>query len=531
LADQIDALFAPWDRPDAPGCALGVIRDGELMYARGYGMANLDDDLPITPDSAFQIASMSKQFTAASVLLLAQRGALALDDEVRRYVPEIPDYGTTITLRHLLHHTSGLRSVTSLMGLAGQNFEGFYTNADMIALLARQKALDFVPGAEHVYCNSGYVLLAEVVARASGRSLREFAQENIFDPLGMAHTRFSDDHSAVVKNRVISYAPRSDGSYRRFVKNDDVLGSTGVVSTVNDLYRWDRNFYEPKVGDVEFLAQMLAPGVLNDGQRIHYACGIAHGAYRGLKIVWHGGLELGFRSQMMRFPAQRFTVICLANQQGFAATRLIQRVADLFLADVFPEPALTAAQPMPISERQLAEILGVYLHPATGFNVALIRRGETLFAEIFGAAIPMAAVGVSAHTLLLQELAGPLEMDFKLERAAQGRPWRLNMTISMHRPPTLHPIAVVSPAADELAGYAGAFYSAELDVTYEIAVEDGRLTVWYAKEPPFPLQPALADVFRAGSGAFFFERDAEGKVAGLRVTDPLARNIRFARKG
>src|SRR5690606_17154623 len=303
LSARVDSLFAEWDRPGSPGCALGVVRDGRLDYARGYGYANLDHDVPITPSTVFYIASVSKQFTAASIVLLAQQGRLSPDDDVRAYIPELPDYGATITIRHLIHHTSGLRDYLTLMLLAGMRLEDVHTDAEVLDLVTRQAALNFTPGERYLYSNTGYLLMAEIVRRVSGKSLREFADEHIFRPLGMANTHFHDDRTMVVRNRALAYARNEDGSFRLDVwSNFDKVGSGGLLASVEDLALWDLNAEHQKVGGAALREQMLGRGVLNDGDTLDYAFGLIIGEYRGLRTVGHSGGSMGFRAHHLRFP-------------------------------------------------------------------------------------------------------------------------------------------------------------------------------------------------------------------------------------
>jgi CubicO group peptidase (beta-lactamase class C family) len=329
----IDALFAEWDKPDSPGCALAVIRDNEIAYQRGYGMADLENNAPITPNSVFYIASVSKQFTAASVLLLAQSGALSLDDEIHRYFPELPDYGAPITIRHLLHHTSGLRDYLDLWELAGRSFDVPITNQDGLQLLIRQRGLNFPPGEQHLYCNSGYKLLAELLPRVADLTLRQYADQHIFQPLGMTSTFFDDDN-ADIPNRVRSYKS-ADDDFEEIPKKFTIVGSGGLLTTIGDLLQWDRNFYDPQIGGPDFIEQLQTPGMLNDGTRLDYACGLVVGSYKGLKTVQHSGGMLGFRTHMLRFPDQRFTVICLGNLSSFDSGKQATAVADLYLADSY----------------------------------------------------------------------------------------------------------------------------------------------------------------------------------------------------
>jgi CubicO group peptidase (beta-lactamase class C family) len=330
--EKVDHLFKKWDQKDSPGAAVGIIQKGNLIYTNGYGSANLDYDVPIDADSKFYIASTSKQFTAACLALLVQEGKLKLEDDIRKHIPELPDYGKTITIRHLVHHTSGLRDYLELMSLAGKSFENYFNISDGIELLCRQKALNFDPGAEYLYSNSGYILLAEIVTRVSGKSIREYADEKIFRPLGMKNTFFNDNHKQVTKNRVVSYRPEGNG-YLRFVQNFDALGDGNLLTTVNDLYLWDQNFYHKKVGGSAFLDLIHTRGTLNNGKELDYAFGLGHGEYRGLKTVSHGGGMLGFRTQLIRFPEQEFSVIVLANITNFNPTARAYEIADIFLKD------------------------------------------------------------------------------------------------------------------------------------------------------------------------------------------------------
>ena len=244
---RVDKIFAQFDKKDSPGCALAVVRDGRVVYKRGYGMADLEHDVPMTPQSVLYIGSTSKQFAAASVALLAQQGKLSLDDNVRKYVPELPDYQPPVTLRHLVHHTSGVRDGWALLSLAGRSADEVINLDDIVALAARQKSLNFKPGEEHLYSNTGYWLLAVVVARASGKSLREFADAEIFKPLGMARTVFNDDHTRLIKGRAYGYAPVRAGGFRLANVNNDLVGAGGLWTSVEDIVLWDENFYTAKV--------------------------------------------------------------------------------------------------------------------------------------------------------------------------------------------------------------------------------------------------------------------------------------------
>lgn len=332
--ERVDKLFAQYDRPDSPGCAVGVIQDGRFIYKRGYGSANLDYGVPLTAKSVFYIASTSKQFTAASIAILADQGRISLEDDVRKYVPELPDYGQVVRIRHLVHHTSGIRDYLTLMSLAGMPYENVLTEENTIALIARQRELNFKPGEEYLYSNSGYFLLSVIVKRASGKSLGQFADEHIFKPLGMKNTHFHENRNLIVKERVTAYAAAPENSFRvEYYSNFDKVGDGGLLTSVDDLYLWDQNFYENKLRPRNLMEQIQIPGKFNDGRSQDYAFGLNIGEYKGLASVSHGGSFMGFRTELLRFPGQRFSVVCLCNVSIANPASLARQVADIYLAE------------------------------------------------------------------------------------------------------------------------------------------------------------------------------------------------------
>jgi CubicO group peptidase (beta-lactamase class C family) len=390
---RVDALFAEWARPDSPGCALGVYRDGEIHYTRGYGMADLERGVRIAPHTVFDIGSTSKQFAAASIVLLAQEGKLSLDDDVRRYVPELPAYSRPITLRQLLHHTSGLRDYIGLLTLAGSRIDDVTTAEDALDVLARQRELNFEPGAEHLYSNSGYFLLSVIVERVEGRSLRDFARERIFAPLGMTRTHYLGSYDDVVPDRALAYSPRREGGLRTDVSRWLQLGDGAVFTTVEELLLWDRNFYDPRVGGPGLLAELQTPGNLASGEPLSYALGLGVSSYRGQRTVSHGGSWGGYRAELLRFPDQRFSVATLCNLGTINPTRLAREVADIYLAEVLDAPAdppaRTAPAPQPAPEPATAEpgeyvgrfhsgeLQATYTLAVTDGALTLIRRGDS----------------------------------------------------------------------------------------------------------------------------------------------------------
>jgi CubicO group peptidase (beta-lactamase class C family) len=339
ITQRIDAVFARYNRADAPGCAVGVYQNGAITYAMGYGSANLEHGIPITANTPFISGSVAKQFTAAAIALLVEQGRLSLDDDVRKYIPELPNYGPTVTIDHLVHHTSGLRDFWALVGVSGMRYDDGYTSGDVIRLAARQKQLNFPPGSEYAYSNTGYIALGVIVQRVTGKSLREFTTEQIFKPLGMNSTHFHDDHTMLVPGRAAAYSPLSGGGWRIDIWNNDMVGQGGMVTTVSDLQKWDENFYTGKVGGPGFLKRQLQQGKLTNGEVLSYAFGLTVGEYRGLPLVEHSGSSGGYRTIISRFPAQHTSVVALCNASNIDPTAVGHGVADVVLESKFTKPA------------------------------------------------------------------------------------------------------------------------------------------------------------------------------------------------
>src|SRR5467141_1683729 len=331
-AAAVDEVFSDLTKPGSPGCALAVYRDGKIIYTKGYGLANIEENVAITPQSVFDIGSTSKQFTAASILLLEKQGKLSVNDDIRKYVPELPDYGRKITIVQLLNHTSGLRDYLTLMELAGIPIDSVTTDADALALVTRQKTLNFAAGSEWLYSNTGFFLLSTIVQRVSGKTLRDFAAENIFAPLEMTHTQFRNSHSALIAKRALAYyEQKNHAGYTLSVSYFEQTGDGAVHTSVEDLLKWVENFYNPRVGGKEFLDEIQERGKLNNGKVLDYAKGLRLRDYRGLQTVSHGGAWGGYRAELLRFPEQHFSVACLCNVGDAGPTRRAHQVADIYL--------------------------------------------------------------------------------------------------------------------------------------------------------------------------------------------------------
>jgi len=509
---RVDSIFAAFDTRDSPGCAVAVSDGGRTVFAKGYGMASLEHDLPITPTSAFYAASVSKQFTAFAVAMLAEQGKLSLDDDVRKWIPEVPDFGKTITVRHLIHHTSGLRDYFGLLDMTGWPDDGPVTEAQFLDLVSRQKALNFEPGSRSLYSNTGYVLLSILVKRVSGKSLREFADETMFGPLGMTNSHFRDDHTMLVKNRALAYSPRA-GGWRVDVPGFDVVGDGGLYTTVEDLARWARNFDDRTVGGDAVAARVLTRGRLTSGDSIPYAYGLVHNVYRGQPVIVHGGAYGGYRANLLRFPAQRFAVAMLCNATTANAAQLSQAVATVFLGDrLGPVPAAAAStsgggsSTVKLSREQLARYAGAYWDAR---NEALRRidvRDSTLV--MLGTPIVLSPVSETSFRASLTNATVTFAVDrdgaVTMEEIAPGGDKS-----------TYKRMPAPKTDASTLSDYAGDYVSDELGTTWRVEPTGSALTLRRRALPDITLQPVFPDAFNAPRGVMRFVRGDNGRVTGF----------------
>lgn len=515
LEHKVDQIFTAYDKPESPGCALGVVKDGNFIYKRGYGAGSLELGVPVTPQSVFYMGSVSKQFTAASVVLAAEQGFLSLDDDVHKYVPELPAYPQPITLREMLHHTSGLRDIFSLLFLAGRNAEDIHRTDELVDLIANQKGLNFTPGAEYLYSNSNYFLMSVIIRRTTGKPLSQFAEENIFKPLGMTHTRFYDDHTVVVAGRIPAYEPRQGGGFRvDWSTNFDKVGDGGLLSSVEDLLLWDRNFYDNKLGKGTLLKEMQTQGVLNNGKKIEYGLGLVITTYRGLPVVAHSGALFGYRTALLRFPNQKFSVICLCNLGTSNPVRLAEKTTDLYLANqLSPEPAPAASAK-------------VDPHPFAGWYRDVASHSVL---QLTASDNDLQAFGTHFMPSDASHFSGPEGAEMVFDRQQDGAT-RLTLSFKDTAPQVLETYQALKASEEDFTQYAGEYTSAELLATYRVFVKDGKLTMAVNWQEPYVLQPTVRDEFQGPDGiAIVFRRDPANHITGFEAFAGRVRNIAFVK--
>lgn len=527
--EQVDELFTVWDTNNTPGAAVAIVKDGAIIYKKGYGIANLEYDIPITPTSIFHIASISKQFTVFSLLLLEKQGKLSLDDDIRKYIPEVPDFGKTITLKHLASHTSGLRDQWNLLSMAGWRMDDVITKEHVLKLVSKQKELNFNPGDEYAYCNTGFTLLAEVVARISDMSFAEFTKANIFEPLKMNNTLFYDDHEKIVKNRAYSYSSGSNG-YKKSVLNYANVGATSLFTTVEDLSLWSMNFSNVTVGDSTIINNMNTLAILNNGKTFGGALGQFVGKYKGLNEIQHGGADAGYRSYLTRFPDENLTVVVFSNSAEFNSGRMAHKVVDIYLKDrikieLKKEEAKVESnsKAVTIDENVLSTYVGDFeLQP--GFIISIsLNKGQ------------LSALATGQSEVLLTQIS---TTEFKVEGVKAKIEFIPNAGKNIERI-KLHQGGQImeAPRVDafdktsvNLSDFSGEYYSEELSTTYSFTIVNDSLVAKHSRLSDFNLNPIKDDTFN-GEAWFFgqvvFIRDKNNMITGYKVSNGRVRNLYF----
>lgn len=529
LTARMDKLFADWNNTNTPGCGVAVSRNGVVVYERGFGMANLELGVPITPASVFPAASISKQFAAMSILLLAERGQLSLEDPVWKFIPEWADREHRITIRHLLTHTSGLREAFTLIGVGSPREDGLNVNDAITRVLARQRGLNFVPGTEFQYNNGAYNLLGTIVKRVSGQSLREFAQANIFEPLGMTHTHFHDDPAMLVPNRVTGYSRGKDG-FRLARPEGGIVGNAGLFTTASDLMKWEQNFADARVGTPALLAEMQKPVAATEwGDGSFYGLGLLIGEHRGLRTVGHGGGDPGISTYVLRYPDQGLAVTVLGNMDEIPAMTLTQGAAEIYLADAFPVAVTTNSPATPatvsLTSEHLAELAGLYREPTTEtLGRFFVRDGKLMASPDAGDETGAELIPVATNRFVLPGTQVAVEF----VPASNGRAQEARVTGVGSKPRVSQKLTPITVLSRELRALAGEYVSSEIETTCVITAHDSHLVAAIPGRGDSIMSPVFKDGF-SGLGIVKFTRNTRGTATGFTFNRADVRGLRFDR--
>ena len=518
LGPRIDHIFATFT-PATPGCAVGVAKGDRTLYTHGYGSANLEYRVPLTDSTVLESGSVAKQFTASAMVLLQQDGKLSLDDDIRKYLPEVPDFGQKITIRNLLTHTSGLRDQWGLLGIEGRGpGTQVHSTATTLDLVAHQKMLNFPPGSEYLYSNTGYSLAAIIIERVSGKSLQDFLEERFFRPLGMTHTQLRDDFTRVVPNRATAYAERN-GEFHQDMPFTNMIGNGGVLSTMSDLLKWNANLDHPSVGGPRYVEAMQTRMRLTSGRTITYALGLEVQDYDGVREVSHSGSTAGYRTFLARYPEQKVSLAVWCNHAGANPTSLAHKVADLVLVKQPTTAAQASAVHADVPASAIARWAGKYRDAHTDQTMDFVASAGGLTTRAGTRTVAWTPLGGDAFkselgTIVLGGAAGQRVGVLARQSGDTSRFEEVRM-----------------PATVPVGDYTGVYASDELDTRFTIAARDGKLFLERRPADSFELRPVYADDFQAGGGlgTLRFARDAQGKVNGFSFFAGRVLNVRYKR--
>ncbi|MEM6700031.1 MAG: serine hydrolase domain-containing protein [Bacteroidota bacterium] len=492
---QIEELFM--DYQNKPGCAVGIYHQGEIIYEKGYGYANLEHQVKVVPESIFDVASISKQFTAACVLLLEEEGKLDLDDPIQKYLPELPTYAKgAVTIRHLLHHTSGFKDYLAVLHFIGKSWDMNFTEEDGLDLLKQLKVLNFTPGEQYSYSNSNYLALGIIVQRLSGQSINEYAQENILQPLGMNHSFFYEDSKRVIPNRTIGYTDEGNGYEREHFFNFIVPGDGGLHTNIGDFLKWSNNYRSSKIGAADFVEKLLTKAKLNNGNESTYAMGVEHGLYLGYEFFGHNGSWGGSRSMFLQFPSADLAVMVMSNNGTINVWGKAYQLAGIVLPEnqiiSESEGAMTATPirtPIELSKQQLEQFCGNFVDLASGYDRRIyFKDGSLYYYRAADSESRIFPVGESEFGM--EGASGDLLISFR-EEGGQ----RMMYVTQGENEYVYEGYTPASYSSSDLQRFAGQYRAAEFEASYEIKVLDGQLILSVGEAELESFRPAMTNVF------------------------------------
>lgn len=523
-SDKVDKLLAKYCKPYEPGITVSIIKDGSIVYKKGLGIANLEYGIPITPSTVFHVASVSKQFTVFSILLLEQEGKLSIDDDIRKYLPEIADYGYKITLRNLANHTSGIRDNTDLALLMGISEFDLFSNEQALKLITNQKGLNFIPGEEFEYCNSGFILLAEIIKRVSGQSFAKFTEERIFKPLKMKNSVVLDNPEMIIKNKAYSYF-KQDTTYYKSLLNFSFVGSTSLNTTVEDLSLWALNFEKKIIGNDAIFIKMKEKSRLNNGEIISYALGQETKAYKGLNVIFHGGGDAGYRSYLLRIPEHKFSVVILSNSQSFNPINLAYEIVDCYLKD--KQSSINTNKPNPILDYTfLQNFVGDY-EVMNGLIVSITKENDTLFHQIKNDNQKVKLSQINNYEFSYPNIPNSkIVFDVKDAKPINEFKWQISDFTYKGKRLQLKEVNETEINLNELVGN---YFSSEVNTSYNLVIKENKLVATHNRNDDILLSVLQPDIFIGGGffGKIEVIRNEQNKVIGLYVSGQKTKGIKF----
>ncbi len=529
---QIDSIFISWNTPNHPGGAVGVMKDNKVIYSKAFGLASLEYLVPNTQNTLFNIASVSKQFTAMGIVLLHLQGKLSVDDDIRKYLPELYQFKEIITIRHMLHHTSGLRSLHAMLGMAGWRGDDSRTNADLNRFMLKQKDLNFKPGDEYLYCNTGFMLMVNIIEKVTGEEFSSWMNKSVFEPLGMHDTYIENKYNRVVANNATSYNLSKEGIFDREVEFWGYVGSGNMHSTTNDLLTWSSNFYTQKPGWEEAFKMMQTIDYLNDGSLNKYAFGINIDSYLGHKRVQHGGSIGGFRAFIGTYPDEKISIAVLTNFSASSSGSKANQIAGILLPKLDGDERETekkhnSSKQINLSNDQLKKYENHYWNDKENYARKIFLKNDTLrYSRSATNESPIVPIGNDEFQML------NVTVDLKVKFIINGKRKSMIVTEENDQSSTFQGFESKMPTREELLSYTGKFYSQELETMYDIYIKNDTLSFHHARHGDSKMKVLKKDVLEGGWPLLIvkYKRDKKGKVEGLFATNGRARNVWFKKQ-
>ncbi|MEM1134561.1 MAG: serine hydrolase domain-containing protein [Bacteroidota bacterium] len=527
---KIDSLFLAWNSPNHPGGVVGIMKNDEIIFQKAYGLASLEFLVPNTTSTLFNTASVSKQFTAMGIVLLDIEGKLSVDDNIKKYIPELPDFEESITIRHLLHHTSGLRSLHALLELAGWRDDDTRTNADLYRIMANQRDLNFTPGDEYLYCNTGFMYMAKIIETVTSEKFTDWMKKSVFEPLGMIDTYVEDIYNRVVPQNATSYYGSQKRGFKRAVEYWGYVGSGNMHATVGDLLKWMANFYKPQSGWEAHFKMLQTLDKFNNGEENTYAFGVGIGDFNGIKSVGHGGAIGGFRSNVISFPEEALSIVILTNFSSASPGQKSRAIAEVILGET-KDKAMDmlpgALKPIKISKEALKKYEGTYWNDKSNFVQKVYFNNDTLrYIRADDSENSLIPTGENEFQIL--GTSKDIKVTFGL-----GKNKTMTITVDGPSPITSYSFEPIASTKDELAAYTGKFYSPELETSYTISLKNDTLFWHHIRHGDFKMKRIKKDVLK-GNWPFNmvkFQRNKKGKVTGILVSNGRVRNLWLEKQG
>ena len=523
---KIDEIFSQWTVPNHPGGAIGVMKGGKVIFSKAYGLASLEYLIPNSTGTRFNVASVSKQFTAMGIVRLHLQGKLSVDDNIKKYMPELPEFAEKITIRQMLHHTSGLRSLHTLFALAGWRGDDTRTNEDLYRIMQDQRNLNFEPGSEFLYCNTGYMFMAKIIEEVTGEEFTSWMKKSVFDPLGMTDTYIEDKYNRVVPNNATSYYTQKN-EFDRAVEYWGYVGSGNMHSTTADLLTWLENFSTPKSGWEKAFKMMLTIDPLNNGAYNDYAFGVRLDSFKGVKRVQHGGSIGGYRSSIGTYPDEKLSIAIITNFSTASPGSKANKIAEILLTDKQGDTkATTTPKGIKLPTKTLSKYIASYWDDGSNGLRKIYLKNDTLrYVRSENNETPL--IPVKKNEFLLS--GSSVKVRFESDKKEK------TMTVTNGNSSTVFKAfePVSTPYSKELLqSIAGEYFSPELKTSYYVSIDDNNLIGNHIRHGNFEIEIIKKDVLK-GNSAFQFvklKRNEKGNVIGAFVSNSRAKNVWFEKQ-